>query len=290
MRIFLTGGTGFIGSHFLAELPRLRHDVTALRRPDSNLCVKIENEPRWLEKQMDKLDVSDLGGHEVLVHLASVGVSPKKATWEELIYWNVVVLMRLLEISRAAGVRRIVIAGSFAEYGLASERYEFIPIDAPLQPTSAYAASKAAGFIAASAFAIENQMEFCYLRIFSVFGEGQYEGNFWPALHEAAVRGKDFPMTAGEQIRDYIPVRDVAKAILFASEKEDISPGSPSVLNVGSGNPITMREFAEKYWKEWNATGQLQIGALPYRANESKRFVPEINGLIKSTFLSKTTK
>lgn len=290
MRIFLTGGTGFIGSHFLAGLPRLRHDVTALRRPGSNPRVEIKNEPCWFEKEMDKLDVSDLNGHEVLVHLASVGVSPKTATWEELIYWNVVVLMRLIQTSRAAGVRRLVIAGSFAEYGMASDRYEFIPTDAPLQPTSAYAASKAAGFIAASAFAIENKIELCYLRIFSAFGEGQYKDNFWPALHEAAVGGKDFPMTEGEQIRDYIPVEDVAKEILLACESEDIKPGLPSVFNVGSGNPITMRQFAEKYWKEWNAAGQLLIGALPYRANESKRFVPEIDRFSKPAALPKTTK
>ena len=99
MKIFLTGGTGFIGSHFLNLLSRQDHKVTALRRAESKPCIKIEKEPEWLVKEMDDLDVSDLEGCDTLVHLASIGVSPQVATWKELLYWNVTVLINLLEIS-----------------------------------------------------------------------------------------------------------------------------------------------------------------------------------------------
>jgi nucleoside-diphosphate-sugar epimerase len=168
----------------------------------------------------------------------------------------------------------VVVSGSFAEYGRSADRYELIPVGAPLEPTSAYAASKAAGFIAASTFAIENQIELCYLRIFSVFGEGQYAGNFWPALREAARAGQDFPMSPGEQIRDYIPVEDVAAALHRSVLRKDVQPGFPLVLNIGTGVPVSMRGFAEKWWSHWGATGKLLVGALPYRQNEPMRFVP----------------
>lgn len=276
MRIFLTGGTGFIGSHYLAHISRYAHEITALRRRGSVPCVNVEREPIWLEKPLDDLDEPDLAGHDVLVHLASIGVSPKQATWQELTYWNVSVLMRLLDVAHRAGIRRFVLAGSFAEYGKSADRYDFLPADAPLQPTSPYAASKAAGCVLSSTFAIDLQIELIYLRIFSAYGEGQYEGNFWPALRAAALSGKDFPMTLGEQVRDYLPVEDVAGAIHFATERRDIIKGVPKIVNVGSGVPISMREFAEKCWSEWGAKGRLLIGSLPYRPNEPMRFVPQV--------------
>ena len=186
-------------------------------------------------------------------------------------------MLDVLEKAHAAGVKRFVLAGSSAEYGLTADKYDGIPADAALLPTSPYAASKAAGFIAAHAFAIEKQIELCYLRIFSAFGEGQYANNFWPALRHAAFNGEDFPMTPGEQVRDFVPVEKVASDILRAVEDRAIvQPGMPYVANVGSGLPVSMLQFAQRCWTEWDARGQILAGAKPYRPNEPMRFVPQI--------------
>jgi nucleoside-diphosphate-sugar epimerase len=276
MKIFVTGGTGFIGSHLLRQLGATEHQIVALRRDGSRPSIELPREPTWLSKPMDQLEPADLAGCDALVHLASVGISPRVAPWSELFQWNVLVQLQLMQAAKQAGVRRVVISGSFAEYGRSADRHEFIPTDAALLPTSAYAASKAAGFIAASAFATENLMELCYLRIFSAFGEGQHAANFWPALRDAALRGDDFAMTAGEQIRDYIPVGQVAAAVLDAAQRTDVRPGEPLVKNVASGKPVSMRAFAEHWWAAWNASGSLRIGAKPYRPNEPMRFVPEL--------------
>jgi len=281
MNIFLTGGTGFIGSHVLRLLATTNHKVTAIRRSHSQPCIDIDRYPLWLEKSMDTLEPNDFAGIDVFVHLASVGVSPKTASWHDLFYWNVMVMLDLLEKAHVAGIKRFVLAGSFAEYGLSANKYDFIPVDAPLLPTSPYAASKAAGFIAANTFAIEKQIELCYLRIFSAFGEGQYINNFWPALRTAALGGQDFLMTPGGQIRDFVPVERVAKSILRSIEDQDVvKNGIPFVANVGTGHPLSMLEFAEKCWSEWGATGRIVAGAKPYRANEPMRFVPKISAEI----------
>lgn len=275
MKIFLTGGTGFIGKHLLRELAQTEHSVIALRRGSCRTAIEIDRQPLWLQKEMDKLAVFDFDGVDVLVHLASVGVSPKVASWQELVYWNIAVMLDLIEKAYLGGVKRIVLAGSFAEYGLSADRYDFIPTDAPLLPTSPYASSKAAGFIAAHAFALEKQLELCYLRIFSAYGEGQHINNFWPSLRAAAYGGRDFEMTPGGQIRDFIPVETVAKKILQSIEDKSIATNTkPFIANVGSGSPMTVLEFAEKCWSEWGATGQILAGAKQYRSNEPMRYVP----------------
>ena len=277
MKIFLTGGTGFIGTHFLRSPLAVGHEIVALRRDGSRPCLPIPFEPTWIHRALDAVTPDDLAGCDVLVHLASPGVSPKKASWNELFHWNVTATLRLVEQARLAGVRRVVVAGTFAEYGRSADRFDPIPADAPLEPTYGYAASKAASSVALSAYAIEYGMELAYLRVFSAFGDGQYEANFWPALRKAALSGEDFPMTQGGQVRDYLPVENVAAAFWRASIAVPLAAGRPCVANIGSGRPVTMREFAEEWWAHFGATGHLLVGALPYRPNEVMRFVPFID-------------
>jgi len=276
MKLLVTGATGFIGSHFVRLALAQGHDVVALRRPHSVMPVGLE-QVRWLSVPMDAIDPTDFAGCDALVHLAAAGVSPQKATRAEMTRWNVGASLSLIESASSAGVRRVVLAGTFAEYGRSAERYDLIPPDAPLLPTTHYASSKAAGFVSAYGAAIELGLELCYLRIFSAFGDGQFDSNFWPALKRAALAGEDFSMTAGEQVRDYIPVEAVAERFLHAVLRRDLSPGVPHVSNVGSGQPVAMRDFARRWWQHWNATGALRIGDLPYRANEVMRFAPLIS-------------
>lgn len=273
--VFLTGGTGFIGRHVLASLLEAGHRVTVLRHP-ADAPASVHPRLVWLSRAMDQLAPADLAGADVLMHLASPGVPPQQADWQTLFYWNVTVLLQLLDTARAAGVKRSVLAGTFAEYGRSADAFDFIPASAPLAPAYGYAASKAAGFQAAHAHAIEHAMELCYLRIFSVFGEGQYAGNFWPALRLAASQGLDFSMTPGAQVRDYVPVETVARAFRHAAERRDVEAGRPWVRNVGSGRPVSMQDFAQHWWCVWKASGRLLVGALPYRPNEVMRCVPEM--------------
>jgi len=149
-------------------------------------------------------------------------------------------------------------------------------VDAPLEPTHAYAASKAAATMAAVALAVEQQVELVLLRPFHVFGEGEASQRFWPSLRKAALAGEDFPMTVGEQIRDFIPVEKVADAFVSALARTDLRAGEPKIKNVGTGKPQTLRAFARHWWKQWGAQGKLKIGDVPYRVNEIMRYVPQI--------------
>ncbi len=155
---------------------------------------------------MAEVTAADFSGSEVLVHLAARGVSPQVATWEELLEANVLDSFRLWDVARRAQVcAGFVICGSAVEYGRASERYEFIPPDAPLEPTTGYGASKAAASMTALAFAREQRLEMALLRPFQAYGEGQHEATFWPALKAAALAGRDFPMTPGDRCATSCP-------------------------------------------------------------------------------------
>ena len=228
MLLFVTGSTGFIGSHFLRVALAAGHEVVALRFPGTNPVIPMPESDRliWIDGDLTSFFNNFSTFHfppstfssSALVHLAAYGVSPQPCTWEKAFQINVLDSILLLDRAISAGVKRIVISGSCMEYGRSAERYENIPPNAPLEPTGPYAASKAALSVAASALCREKAVELVILRLFTVFGEGQNPNNFWPSMRRAALAGDDFPMSPGEQISDFVPVESVAQAFLKAVE------------------------------------------------------------------------
>jgi len=276
MKICITGATGFIGSHVVKQALAAGHTVLALRRsPRSFLRIPLERQPQWLERSITQLTAEDIKGFDVLLHLAATGVSPRVATWLELNEVNVNGTIHMCSLAKQLQ-SPLVIAGSSAEYGLSGLRYERIPPFAPLEPTFPYAASKAAACVMSTSFARSEGISLSYLRVFNAFGEGQHESNLWPSMRKAAIEGRDYSITAGEQIRDFIPVEDVASAFVREAEKEHHTLGDVIIRNIGSGNPQSIREFCEHWWEKWQAKGRLQVGALPYRDGEVMRYVPEV--------------
>lgn len=277
MKIFLTGGTGFIGSHFINQAHAAGHEIVALRRQGSQPRVALVREPVWVYGQLDADYASALASCEVLVHLASHTPNPPYDTLENCLYWNVVATVRLFEQARLAGISQFLCAGSCFEYGRSAERYERIPVDAPLEPTLSYPTSKAAASVALIGFAAQHHVQLKIYRIFQVFGEGEQASRLWPSLRQAAAQGADFPMSPGEQLRDFINVTDVAAAFVRGLNFERMQSGVARIANIGTGKPQSLADFARHWWKEFGATGELRLGQVPYRYNELMRLVPKID-------------
>jgi len=277
MLLFVTGGTGFIGSHFVNQAHAAGHRLVALRhRPGSRPRVPLEREPTWLDRSMEQLTPDDFHDCGALVHLAAHSANVPYDSLENCLLQNVLAPLAMMRAAAAAGVRRFIVAGSCFEYGRAGERYDAIPTDAPLEPTASYPASKAAASVAFHALACEENLELLILRIFQVFGEGELESRFWPGLRRAALAGEDFPMSEGLQVRDFVNVSEVAAAFVKALERPDLAAGQPRIEHLGSGRPQSLIEFARGQWSALNATGELLPGAVPMRRNEVMRFVPQM--------------
>ena len=276
MRIFLTGGTGFLGSHFLSEALELGHEVVALRRPGSCPKIDLRKQPHWVEFELDQVPSDVIADCDAFVHLASQGVSPQKTDWETAFDVNVLQSLKLTQKVCDSGIKRLLFCGSCMEYGAVGDQYLEIPPEAPLAPLGPYAASKAAFTIAITAMARNVEATWILLRPFHFYGEGQHPSNFWPLLRQAAQSGHDFPMTLGEQIRDFSPVEQVARTFIHALDDEGFSAGKLNIANVGSGVPVSLAGFARQWWNHWNASGQLLTGALPYRDDEVMRFIPKL--------------
>ncbi|ALT76194.1 NAD-dependent epimerase/dehydratase family protein [Paucibacter sp. KCTC 42545] len=277
MKLFVTGGTGFVGSHFLQQAMDAGHEVIAQRRPGSRSRLLLTREPTWVDRALDQDFNVELAGCDAVVHLASHTPNPPYAPLDECLYWNVYATTCLLQQAAAKGVSNVLIAGTCFEYGAGAERQEFVHPATEPRPTQTYPISKAAATTACMGLARQMSLRLQVLRIFQVYGDGEAASRFWPSMRAAAREGRDFPMSAGTQIRDFISVEDVARQFLAALTDDSVEPGRPVIRNVGTGRAQSLLEFAQVWWTTWNAQGQLQPGQNGLRPGEVPRLVANIH-------------
>jgi len=276
LKIFLTGGTGFIGSYFIENAIDNGYELICLRRPGSKNKRKLKNKPIWLDGSFDDDCNDELKRCDVFVHLAAHSTNFPYDTLENCLHWNVIAPLKLLERAKNSRIKKFIIIGTGFEYGLSGEKYKYIPVEAPLVPKMNYAVSKAVGSLVFSQWALENKLKLKYLRIFQVYGEGEDQNRLWPSLKKAAKSGEDYELTNGDQVRDFTYVNDIANKIIDELQYFNFKNGNTLFKNIGSNKPQTVREFAEYWWNHWNATGKLIFGAKEYRKDEIMRFVPKL--------------
>ncbi len=277
MKIFITGGTGFIGSHVVRQATNCGHEVTALRRPGSIARIPLQIEPQWIEGLLTDNWRSQLSKCDAFIHLAAYGVCKGANDWEGCFRVNVMDSINLWNQAADAGIKKFVVVGSCFEYGLSGENYDRIPVTSTLEPTTAYGSSKASATMAAIAFSIERNLRLVIARPFHVYGPGEEEARFWPSLVAAAQSGVNFRMTAGAQVRNFQPVEQTALELIKLLDMKNILPGRPKYLNLGSHKSMTLLEFAQGEWERLNAAGLLIPGSIPYRKNEVMKYIPELN-------------
>jgi UDP-glucose 4-epimerase len=245
MRILVTGGAGFIGSHVVDACLAAGHEVTVL---DDLSTGRRENLPagaRFVLGSVLDAGVADLlreRGIEAVDHHAAqilVSRSMREPVFDAEV--NAVGMVRLLEACRLAGVGRFVFASSGgAQYG-EMERAPFTE-DTPQRPLSVYGASKVAAEAYLGVYARQYGMTAVTLRYANVYGPRQDpsgEGGVVAVFTDAMLKGTAFRVNGdGEYLRDYVHVKDVAAANLSA-----LSYPSSGTFNIGTGRGTTVNEL-----------------------------------------------
>lgn len=280
MKILITGATGFIGSNLINALKSEPYEILAVKRSkDSKPRIALKNTNiEWIVKQLQEFSTADLKGIEAIIHLASHSTNFPYDNLQNCVQENVINHSLFIQKAIAADIKHFIIAGSCFEYGLSGLDFDFIPVTAKLKPIGTYATSKAMSFMAFQEIFRGTNCTVRYERLFHVFGEGELESRLWPTLKHHAEQGIDIDLTLGEQIRDFIHVQEVANHFLLRINEilDKSNKSNFLVSNVGTGNPQSIREFCEYWWRKWNAKGKLNFGAIPYREKEIFRFVPQI--------------
>ena len=150
-----------------------------------------------------------------------------------------------------AGVRRLVGVGTCFEYDLSKG---LCSIETPLKPLTIYASAKASAYNILSQWLPKQKVEFAWCRLFYLYGEGEDIQRLAPYLRSKLTKGEVAELSSGDKIRDFMDVRQAG--ILIASVALASASGP---INICSGKPITIREFAENIADEYGRRDLLKF-------------------------------
>lgn len=266
MKVAVTGATGFIGRHLVAELARHGHALTLLARPLS--LVPAEWAPHKVLRQ-DLLAAPAhayelLGQPDMLVHLAWGGLPNYRALHH--FEHELPLHYRFFKGLVGSGLKHVLAVGTCFEYGMQSGA---LSEDMAAVPTNPYGFAKDALRRQLDYLQSTQPFALTWARLFYMHGVGQSESSLLPKLRAAVERGDStFPMSGGEQLRDYLPVTQVATllAALAATGRDN------GIVNVCSGQPMSVRRLVEGWIADnhWNITPEL--GRFPYPDYEPMAF------------------
>lgn len=248
MKVLVTGGAGFIGSHSVEALLAANAQVTVF---DNFSNGKRENLTAHPALRVIEGDIRDgmalnqaMQGATHVLHLAAqVSVQASVADPLNSCHNNVAGFVQMLEAARAQGVKRVVYASSAAVYGI--PRTVPLSENSPAGPISPYGLEKLINDQYAALYAALHDMSSLGLRYFNVYGPRQDPASPYAGVISkwAAALIGDLPVRIfgdGEQTRDFIYVKDIARMNLLALQHD-----AAGICNVGTGLSITLLQLLD---------------------------------------------
>ncbi len=289
--ILVTGGAGYIGSHFIKQLAKTNNNIVVLDNLSTGFKSAVLAGKLYVGDTGDEALVSNiLETHQIdtVVHFAAHTIVPESVENPLKYYKNNTANTRnLLECCHNAGVKRFIFSSTAAVYGIPEN--DKCDENAPLKPINPYGTSKLMSEIMLRDLAEATALNYVVLRYFNVAGcdpEGEIGQNTAKATlltkvaveaavgkrKQVAIYGTDYPTADGTGIRDYIHVHDLASAHVKALDYL-VAGGKSITLNCGYGHGYSVREVLSEV-KNANG-GKLTIVEEARRAGDPPALIAE---------------
>ena len=283
MKVFLTGATGFIGSFLAKHLIDEGHELLCLKRETSDLfrLETYKDSINWVNTSEDWKNAFKAFCPEIVYNLAWDGVSASdRVKWDKQVH-NIVLQQELLDLADECGVKKIVGTGSQSEYG---EFEDKIDETYPVNPKTAYAASKVAALVTMKSFCEIHGIDWYWFRLFPLFGPYESDRRLLPSLIKNICTTGYMDLTPGKQKLAYLYVGECAKAIASPINVE----GYSGVYNICSDELFSLKELVTMVRDKINPDFKLNFGAQPYRYGQCMYMEGDTSKLRKNLYELKT--
>ncbi len=273
--VLVTGANGFIGSHLARKLLREGARVHVLVRINSNTrrIQDIAEEIAFCYGEVtDYTSIAECINTvkpQIIFHLAANrNIKRDIGLLDAMIDTNIKGTLNLVRaaVELKAPLKCFVNTGSSEEYGDGQTPFVEVQRETPVSP---YSASKVASTYFCQMLHKSMGLPIVTLRPFLTYGPDQDSDMFIPSLIRHCLEKRDFPMTEGNQTRDFVYIDDVVDAYMSAA----VSPEAIGrVMNIGNGVEYSIKDVAGKIVQMMGNPVRLFIGALQKRPGEAERF------------------
>ena len=259
MKVLITGASGFIGGALTSLLANRNIEVFALVRNNLPEFKIAHPNIEVILGDIDSITTLTLNKYnfDTLVHLAWENVSKVMLdTHFEHLNVQKVFMEKVFD----SNISKVIISGSCFEYGKIEGE---IDVAVKPNPNTKYGIAKNEfkNWVLNYWTKSKNNLNISWMRVFYVYGENQHERSLYSQLKAAITEKKsEFDMSRGFQIRDFIKIDELANN--FYNEIINEEAGF-KIMNICSGNPISVREFVERLLEENGVTMNLNLGKFP---------------------------
>ncbi len=261
MKVLVTGGAGFIGSHIVDLLVERGDSVVVVDNLRTGKTANLHPEAVFYQEDITQPALEGIFQQEkpeVVIHQAAqVSVPKSVADPKEDAEINILGTINLLEAAKKCGVRKVVFASSAAVYG----EPQYLPIDEEHQiaAQSPYGLAKYTVEKYLALYRSLYGLEYTVLRYSNVYGprqDGEGEGGVVAVFANCLSQGRvPTIFGTGEQTRDFIFVRDVAAANIAAMDRAD-----GQVLNISTNKAVSVKELYAQMAALWGTTDPAKTG------------------------------
>ena len=239
MRVFVTGGTGFLGYNTILHLLNLGHIVYVLVRKEQNILSDINNKSLFLVKgTLEDLEITDLPTIDVCVHFAWGGVNREGVNNLQIQHQNLNNSINLIDFLKKHHCRILIDAGSRQEYAPTTD---IITEKSPCIPVSEYGKWKLEAY-QQTLLKVKDNMKYVHLRIFSIYGYGDHPWSLINTCIDKSMEGESISFGQCRHFWSFLYIQDFVEAVSSVIEKMDSFEGS-DVYNIASGYIQPLKYF-----------------------------------------------
>jgi len=281
MKILLTGATGFIGSNIAKGLLDKGYEVFAIHRTSSSFekCIPFKDQINWINTDNSDWKESIKNTKpDQLIHAAWGGIEVADRNNWDIQIRNFWFSKELFELAKECSFKRVLALGSQAEYG--AYGFKVNETTAPM-PTDAYGSVKTLTANYLRNLFENSATEWYWVRIFSVFGEGENIAWLMPTVISKLLKNEPIQLTLCEQQYNYLYIEDFLNQFFSVFEYTKNKSGIYNLCNTES---IALKDLLLQIANLIGVSSQLlQFGAIPYRPAQNLLIVGD-NSKFKKCF------